>query len=133
MASTVPESLRGRTVADVMLASPKTLPPDASVADAREALADEHVHMLLFADGGSFRGAVTAIPEAADPGARALDHADAGPETIAPTASAEIAYERALRTPSRRVVVLGDGGELLGLLCLKRSLTGFCDGARRPG
>jgi CBS domain-containing protein len=127
------ESLRGLTVADVMLTAPKTLPPDTSVAVAREALADDHVQILLLGDGRDFRGAVTAIPERADAAAPALGYADAGAETIAPTETAEAGYERARRTPTRRVIVLDRGGQLVGLLCLKRSLSGFCTSGCRSG
>lgn len=123
-----PETLSGLTAADVMVASPKTLDADVRVATAREALAADHVQMLLLTDGRRLRGAVTSIPEQADQAAPALDYADRAPETIEPTESAEVAYERASLSPHRRVVVLGSNDELLGLVCLNSTLTRFCSG-----
>jgi len=122
------ESLHELTVADVMLASPKTLPVDTTVAEAREALANQHVQMLLLTEGTVFRGAVTSIPAAADPASAVLQHADATAMTIAPTASAEAAYQLASVSPHRRVVVLDSNGDLLGLVCLNPTLTRFCSG-----
>jgi len=133
MAQSVLESLAALTVADVMLATPKTLPSDTPIAVAREALANEHVQMLLLTDGRVFRGAVTSIPEHADPASPALEYADPSTDTIAPTESAAIAYERTSGNPHRRVVVLDSNGELLGLLCLAPTLTRFCRGGCAPG
>jgi hypothetical protein len=123
-----PLSLRGLSVADVMLATPKTLPSETTVADARVALANEHVQMLLLTDGSVFRGAVTNIPEHADPAGAALEYADPDAETIAPTESAETGYTLTSRQPRRRVIVLGQEGALLGLLCLDETRTRFCAG-----
>jgi CBS domain-containing protein len=128
MESALLESLNQRTVADVMLATPKTLPVETTVAEAREALANEHVQMLLLTDGAVYRGAVTGIPDDADPASAVLRYADPAAETIAPTESAEVAYERARLSPSRRVVVLDENGRLLGLVCLNVTLTRFCSG-----
>jgi CBS domain-containing protein len=128
VAQSLLESLRGLTVADVMLVTPKTSPADISVSVARVALADRHVQMVLLTEGRVFRGAVTEIPEGADPDSPAIAYADAAAETIAATEPAEAAYERTRRNPHRRVVVLGPDRELVGLLCLDRTLTKFCRG-----
>jgi len=128
MDASSPEALRGLTARDVMLAAPKTLPCHVTVAEAREMLADDHVQMLLLTDGPVFRGAVTSLPDGADPASPALDHADPSAETIAPTESAEAAYERTSRSPYRRVIVVGPDGTLAGLLCLNPTLTRFCSG-----
>jgi CBS-domain-containing membrane protein len=122
------DSLHELTVADVMLATPKTLPADTTVAEARSQLANSHVQMLLLTDGARFCGAVTAIPDDADPSAPALGHADPEAETIAPAESAETAYARASRDPHRRVIVLDSEGDLRGLVCLNPTLTRFCRG-----
>ncbi|MFZ0343110.1 MAG: hypothetical protein WAL31_12350 [Gaiellaceae bacterium] len=131
MKGALPESLHELTVADVMLATPKTLPAATTVAEAREALANQHVQMLLLIDGTAFHGAVTNIPNDADPSSPVSEHVDAAAETLAPTESAEVAYERTSLSRHRRVVVLGANGDLLGLVCLNPTLTGFCTG--RPG
>jgi CBS domain-containing protein len=112
--------------ADLMLREPKTLTDDASVAEVREQLANPKVQLVLLAHGSTFRGAVTHVPADAAPDDRALDYVDAETEVIAPHASADEAFERAAASPTRRVVVLDDDGNLLGLLCLNPSRTGFC-------
>ncbi|HEV8461758.1 MAG TPA: CBS domain-containing protein [Gaiellaceae bacterium] len=112
--------------ADLMLRDPKTLGGDASVADARAQLADPKVQMLLLADGPRFVGAVTEIPAGASDDDRAVAYADPSPETIDPNASADEAWERALASGHRRVIVLDDAGTLHGLLCLNHKRTGFC-------
>jgi hypothetical protein len=120
-----------QTVADLMLRTPKTLPAEASVADVRVLLDSPRVQMVLLADGRRFRGAITELPEEADPDAAALPFAEPKPEALSPSDSAETAYDRAARNPHRRIIVLDEDETLLGLLCLNRGGTGFC-GASRP-
>lgn len=114
------------TAADLMLRDPKTLAGDASVAEVRELLANPKVQLVLLADDGAFKGAITRLPEEADPTDRALDYSDETLETIAPDASGTEAFERASASPNRRVIVLDEERNLLGLLCLKQDRTGFC-------
>jgi CBS domain-containing protein len=113
-------------VTDLMLREPKTLAGDASVAEVREQLANPKVQLVLLADGRAFRGAVTALPEDAAPTEPALGYADASPETIPADASDDEAFARASASPYRRVIVLDDDRNLLGLLCLNQARTGFC-------
>ena len=115
------------SVADLMLREPKTLAADASVAEVREQLANPKVQLVLLADGRSFKGAVTALPEEAAATEPALAYVDEQPETIAPDASDDEAFERATASPNRRVIVLDDDRNLLGLLCLNKNRTGFCE------
>ena len=115
-----------QTVADVMLAEPKTLPADATVGDARRVLDDDHVQLLLLAEGRRFRGAIAEIPADADDDAPAARWAQAAPATIGPDEPAAVGFERAKENPQRRIVVVDEDENLLGLLCLKASLTGFC-------
>jgi CBS domain-containing protein len=114
------------SVTDVMLSKPKTVPSSATVAEVREQLANDSVQMVLIADGGRFRGAVTELPADADGGARALDFADTQPESLSPSATAEEAFARTAAHPDRRVVVLDDDGALVGLVCLDETRTRFC-------
>jgi CBS domain-containing protein len=109
-----------------MLRDPKTLMADASVAEVRELLANPKVQMVLLTDGPAFRGAVTEIPADAPPEARAADYADTDAEFISPDASDDEAFERASASPTRRVIVLDEDENLLGLLCLNQSRTKFC-------
>jgi CBS domain-containing protein len=119
------------TVADVMLRSPKTLPGAATVGEVRALLDNPNVQMVLLADGDRFRGAITALPAAADPEAAAVDFADLQPPSIAVTASSDDAFAAAAAHPNRRLVVLDDEGALLGLVCLNADRTHFCGGATR--
>jgi CBS domain-containing protein len=114
------------TAADLMLRNPKTLAGDASVAEVRDQLANPKVQMVLLADGRAFRGAVTALPDDAEPTDLARDYADAEPDTLPPDATADEAFERANANPHRRVLVLDGDDNLLGLLCLNARRTGFC-------
>ena len=111
---------------DLMLRNPKTLTAAASVAEVRELLDNPKVQMVLLVDGRVFKGAVTQIPTEASPRDRALDYVDPEAETISPAASADEAFERAAASPTRRVIVLDEEDNLLGLLCLNASRTGFC-------
>lgn len=118
------------SAADLMLREPKTLAGDASVAEVREQLANPKVQLVLLTDGRAFRGAVTELPVEAAATERALAYAEQDPETIAPDASEDEAFARAAASPNRRVIVLDDDQNLLGLLCLNQARTGFC---RAPG
>ena len=112
--------------ADLMLRDPKTLIADASVAEAREQLVNPKVQMVLLADGPAFKGAVTHIPAEASPRDRAVDYVDTNVESISPDAPDDEAFERAAASPNRRVIVLDEDDNLLGLLCLNQSRTKFC-------
>ena len=121
-----PTSFTNQVAADLMLREPKTLHGDATVAEVRGVLSNPKVQMVLLADGRTFRGAITEIPDTASEGESAVAYADPNAETISPTESGESAFLRASASPHRRVIVLGDGSELLGLLCLNERRTGFC-------
>jgi CBS domain-containing protein len=109
-----------------MVGDPKTLDADASVAEVRDQLANPKVQLVLLTDGRAFRGAITRLPAEAAPTDPALAYADPEAETISPHASADEAFERAAASPNRRVIVLDDDQNLVGLLCLNPSRTGFC-------
>jgi hypothetical protein len=124
------ESLDGLTVADVMLRRPKTLPSSASVGDVRDLLEHASVQMVLLADGSRFAGAITSFPADASDDEPAAAYADASPETLAESDPAQAAFDAAARRPDRRIVVLGEQQELLGLVCLDKTRTHFCGGSR---
>lgn len=116
------------TVADVMVRHPNLCHEDSTAGDVRHLFTDDHVHAVLITSGTRL---LTVI-----------DRADLGPETadsapaarlgrlsgrvIAPTAQTDIALQQMIAVGRRRLAVLGPDGTLLGLLCLKRSGTGFC-------
>lgn len=120
-----------QVASDLMLDRPKTLPGDATVAEVREQLANAKVQMILLADGRTFRGAVTTIPATAADSEAALAYAEPDPDVISPDAPAATAFERAIASPHRRVIVLDDEANLLGLLCLNAGRTGFCQSPTR--
>jgi len=121
-----PVEWRGLTVADVMLRRPKALPSSSTVGDVRAMLGNPSVQMVLLADDGEFRGAITELPDEASTDDEALGYADQRPESIRPTEPASAGFELTLRNPHRRVVVLDEHRALLGLLCLDRTRTRFC-------
>jgi len=118
------------TVAEVMLRTPKTLPADATAGEVRALLENPSVQLVLLADGDVFRGAVAEIPAEAPAGAAAREFALAETPKIGVDDTADAAFERASAEPLRRLVVLGDGDELLGLVCLNSNRTHFCGGAK---
>jgi len=127
----VPAELVGRTAGELVVRLPKTLPASLTVADARVAFDDDHVHMLLVTDDGRLLGTLVRedVPDDADGAAPALAHAVLEGRTIAPAVPAEEARRHLLALGRRRVAVVDPEGRLLGLLCLKRRLTGFCSDA----
>lgn len=126
-----PADLAGLTVADVVVRHPKLLGRDATVAEARAAFADEHVHMLLVTDGPRLLGTLVRhdLRTSIDDGDRAVDHATLRDRTFAADLPAERAWLLLIAEGQRRRAVVGAQGELVGLLCLKRRLTGFCSDA----
>lgn len=118
-------------VAEVVLRFPKTLGRATSVAEARTAFADDHVHMLLLVEGGRLLGTLDRddLPPWAPDAAPALAFSVLAGRTIGPDVSAEAARRRLLSCGERRLAVIDHDGVLIGLLCLKRRLTGFCSDA----
>ncbi|GAB2884339.1 CBS domain-containing protein [Nocardioides pacificus] len=119
------------TVSDVLVHHPQTLPANARVCDVRAAFADDHVHMLLLAADDRLVGALVrddydASVSDDDP---ALPLSTLVDRTIAPDVPAEQARQWLVARGRRRLAVVDDDGHLLGLLCLKRRLTGFCSDA----
>ncbi|WP_166442309.1 CBS domain-containing protein [Nakamurella flava] len=117
-----------RTVGQAMLRSPKRCGPWTTVAQARQLFAGGHVHALLVVDGDRLlsvveRGDLTDL----DPSAGPLPVRGFGSTTgrvVDPALPLDEA--RVLLGSHRRRLAVVDGGRLVGLLCLKRSRTGFC-------
>ncbi|KRF07858.1 hypothetical protein ASG88_03385 [Nocardioides sp. Soil777] len=120
-----------RTVAAAMVTAPWTHGCDLTVAGAREAFTDAHVHMLLLTDGGVLRGTLLRddLAGATDPGGPALDLAPLAGRTVSPDSPVEEALALMREQGTRRLAVVDAGGHLRGLLCLKRTLDGFCSDA----
>lgn len=115
-----------QVAADLMLREPKTLPGAATVEEVRAQLANPKVQLVLLADGDAFVAAVTNLPEDAPAEGRAADYADTTADIIDPDTPARDAFDRAVASPHRRLIVLDDDRRLLGLVCLNAKLTGFC-------
>ncbi len=124
-----PDVLAARA-ADVMVTRPKTLPVDATTAEVRDALCDDHVNLvLLVSDDGVLCGTITRgdVPvDGTDAGGPALVHARLAGRTVAPDAPMADTHPRLVASGLRRLAVIAADGRLLGLLCLKRSGTGYC-------
>ena len=125
----------GPTVADVMLRRPKVLPARATILDARELLADPHVHLALIVDEADALVGTVTRSDLDHPRARGSDAGRALATTLAslegrtvrPEEAADAVLARMTAIGSRRLAVVSDDGGLLGLLCLKRTGRGFCD------
>ena len=123
--------LTGLTVNDVMVAAPKTMPPTATVADARAFFADDHLHMALITRRGRLLGTLVRsdLAELGDDAAPALSRSRLDGRSVALHEPAEEVRVRLIRHGQRRLAVVDDTGLLAGLVCLKRKLTGFCSDA----
>lgn len=115
-------------VAAVMVTSPKTMALTLTVGQAVEAFVNPHVHMLLLTEDGVLKGAV----QREDLDARTPPTAPAGgiahlkERAVAPERPVSEVLARMKQHGQRRLAVVDVDGRLLGLLCLKRDLTGFC-------
>lgn len=129
-----PKSLVG----DVMLRNPRTLAAGASLAQARAALADDHVHMVLLTEGPDLIGTLVRsdLPSAATGDRPARAWSSLVGRTVPPDASASDLQRLMIERGIRRVAVVDRAGTFYGLLCLKQRRTGFCsdsDVATRSG
>ncbi|WP_340681428.1 CBS domain-containing protein [Amycolatopsis coloradensis] len=126
-----PPGLIGKTVGDVLVRRPKTSPADILVDQARACFADDHVHMLLLTESGRLIGTLlrTDLPADLDGADLALPHSRMSGRTVTVDMPAEQARLLLLARGQRRLAVVDHDGAIVGLLCLKRRLTGFCSDA----
>jgi predicted transcriptional regulator len=115
-------------VADAMISNPKMCDEAATVEDVQWLFFDSHVHAALITRGRL----LIAMIERSDLGPNLPNTASvaglgrlrgrvvAADEPLAPI------HRRMLRTNRRRLAVISSSGELIGLLCLKRTLNGYC-------
>jgi predicted transcriptional regulator len=117
-----------KTVADVMVRHPKLCHENSTAGDVRQLFGDDHVHAVLIMSGTRLLTVIYRTdldPEAADSAPAARLGRLSG-RLITPTAPADTALRLMIADGRRRLAVVGPDGTLLGLLCLKRSGTGFC-------
>jgi CBS-domain-containing membrane protein len=121
----------GPDARSVMVTIPKTLAHSARVGDVWKVFEDDHVHMVLLTEGGRLRGTLirSDIPASAAADSPARPYAKLARRTVAP--DTPVAHIKAMlaSTGLRRLAVVGEGGDLLGLICLKRTGLGFCSDA----
>jgi CBS domain-containing protein len=118
----IPLDQAGPTVADVMLAEPRTIAKDTPVEAVRETFAKPSVKLLLVTEGERFVG--TLAPDAL-PASGTIEPAVA---TETPVLRPGDGIPRALELleHTSRVPVVGEDGRLHGLVCLNRSKSAFC-------
>ncbi|WP_405009774.1 CBS domain-containing protein [Kitasatospora sp. NBC_01539] len=111
-------------VADLMIAPPVTVPPEATARQAAGRMAAEAVGCLLVADGQTLHGVVTdrdlvlrALAEGAAPDVPVSELMSVPAVTVGAAEDLETAYRVFRRTGVRRLPVL-DGHRLVGLLAV---------------
>lgn len=116
------------TVADAMITIPQISGVGITVADARHALADTHVHMLLLTRDGVLHGTLVRedLRPELDPRRPAVALALLTGRTIGPDRSLDEARRLIDQQMSRRLAVTDRAGMLLGLLCLNRTRQRYC-------
>lgn len=124
-------TVHGPTAADVMVSRPKVLPADASVGDVRAQFEDDHVVMVLLGGHGVLLGTLLRedLPHGADQAGPARPFSTTTGRTVPATEPVAAVHRRLREAGARRLAVVDGAGRLLGLVCLKRSRTGFCDDA----
>jgi hypothetical protein len=115
-------------VADAMIVRPKLHRDSVTVGELRGVFRDDHVHVALLVSGRRLVAVVEPadLEAGLDNGMPARAAGTLFPRTVEPTASLRSALAEMRHTGRRRLAVIGDGGDLLGLLCLKASGRGFC-------
>ena len=116
------------TVAEFMICRPKVLSDTATIGDIRDFFLDDHVHAALIVQAV----ALLSVVERADLDsttptrimARTVGRLD--DRVVAATEPLAVARQRMQLSGRRRLAVVNADGELVGLLCLKRSGLGFC-------
>ncbi len=118
------------TVREVMLRRPKTLPAHASITQARAALSNDHVHMVLLTEGRRLVGTLTRtdLPPTGTL-APAMPWSILAGRTVSPDTPTAVVHGLLIDHGIRRVAVVTADGSLLGLVCLKQRRVGFCSDA----
>jgi CBS domain-containing protein len=127
----VPVSEAGSRVEDVMLREPRTLSPDATVAEARKAFENPRERLLLLARDGAFVGAVSREALTEDLAADAtLETLAVHGRRVTPDDSVARALELLEAGGGERLPVVADDGSLVGLVCFNARRGVFCVDAR---
>ncbi|MFP5020734.1 CBS domain-containing protein [Pseudonocardia phyllosphaerae] len=125
-----PDAERYATAGEAMIRFPKAHPRSTTVARAREEFRDDHVHALLVVEDGILLAVVERGDLEGRPGSDPVLAAGAiEGRAISPDAHLLTQRDYMQETGHRRLAVVDDDRQLLGLLCLKRSGAGFCSDA----
>ncbi|HJU37369.1 MAG TPA: CBS domain-containing protein [Gaiellaceae bacterium] len=114
-----------------MVTRPTVHGPSVTVGQLRDFFSDSHVHAAVLVDAGALIGVVERADLAGDldDDAPASSFAVLDGRTVRREAGADATLEAMKRTDRRRLAVVDEDGQLLGLLCLKGSGLGFCSDA----
>jgi CBS domain-containing protein len=124
----VPLADAGPHVEDVMLRGPRTVAPETTVAEGREAFENPRVRLLLVARGDTYLGAVTRETIGDELGGHVTLEALVTAEgvRIAPADPVDRAVELLEAQQTDRLPVVADDGTLVGLVCFNRRHGHFC-------
>ena len=119
------------SVAQAVVAKPKVFGPGLSRSDLDRLFTDDHVHAALVINDD---GRLITVIERADleeslPDAHPCSLGTLTGRVVAPDAPLAAVHARMRQEQRRRLAVIDESGRLLGLLCLKKSGTGFCSDA----
>ncbi len=111
-----------------MLTEVKLHDPTTTVGQVRRLLADDHVHAVVIVEAGALLAVVDRADVEAEPDDEltAVSIGGLGPRTVRVDTPLAAAWDLLERTGRRRLAVVDVDGVFRGLLCLKRSRTGFC-------
>ena len=121
----------GARVRDAMLHNPKLLAPTTTIAQVHTFFDDDHVYAALLVD----RGRLLAVVEPTDlvgthpATSPAVTIGHLRDRVTRPDADLASTWAEMTAHARRRLAVVDSRGNLLGLLCLKRSGLGFCSDA----
>ena len=118
-----------KTVGDVMMPNPKTLPAGCLVGDVRRAFERPNVRTVLLADGDRFAGAIErgGLPAGTGDEEPAIRYVESDPLTVRPGLPMTEAIKLLEDASEPRLIVLDeDGVTLRGLLCGNPAAGGFC-------
>jgi CBS domain-containing protein len=117
------------TVADAMLRHPTVHPADLTVGKARAVFeASPKTRLLLLVADGVLVSTLTRddLEAADDPTTPAAGLGTLEDRCVSPDLPLDPTREALVREGRPRLAVVAEDGRLLGLLCLKRSQSGFC-------
>jgi CBS domain protein len=112
-----------------MVRAPKVMTSDATVEAVQELFRDDHIQMALIVAANGVLLTTIERRDVDPPHPNARRAADLGTlrgRVITASTPLPVATRRLRRARRRRLAVVGEHGELLGLLCLTRKGDGYC-------